>query len=87
MGAGIEKTWNIAEIKSYPNPAKDFLTIRIENENIKTITLFDILGNKLTTLNPNSREVTIDVSGFGSGVYLAKISTLEGLGSIKLILE
>jgi hypothetical protein len=87
LSAGIEKTLNIAEIKSYPNPAKDFLTISAKNENIKTITLFDILGNKVTTLYPNSREVTIDVSNFDSGVYIAKISTLEGVGSIKLILE
>jgi hypothetical protein len=87
LSAGMDKTWNIAEIKSYPNPAKDLLTISAKNENIKTITLFDILGNKVITIHPNSREVTIDVSNFGSGVYVAKISTLEGMGSIKLILE
>jgi hypothetical protein len=87
LSAGMDKIWNIAELKSYPNPAKDFLTISAKNGNIKTITLFGILGNKVKTLYPNSREVNIDVSNFGSGVYIAKISTLEGVGSIKLIIE
>jgi hypothetical protein len=87
LSNGIDQTFNIDEIKSYPNPAKDFLTISSKNKSIKTITLFDILGIQVTTLYPNSREVTINVSNFASGVYVAKISTLEGVGSIKLILE
>ncbi len=87
LSDGIDQTFNIDEVKSYPNPAKDFLTISSKNNSIKTITLFDILGIQVTTLYPNSREVTIDVSNFTSGVYIAKISTLEGVGSIKLILE
>jgi hypothetical protein len=87
LSDGIDQTFNIDEVKSYPNPAKDFLTISSKNKSIKTITLFNILGIQVTTLYPNSREVTIDVSNFASGVYIAKISTLEGVGSIKLILE
>ncbi len=87
LSDGIDQTFNIDEVKSYPNPAKDFLTISSKNKSINTITLFDILGIQVTTLNPNSREVTIDVSNFASGVYIAKISTHEGVGSIKLILE
>lgn len=87
LSNGIDYTFNIDEVKSYPNPAKDFLTISSKNRSIETITLFDILGNQVTTLYPNSREVTIDVSNFASGVYIAKVSTLEGVGSIKLILE
>jgi hypothetical protein len=87
LSNGIDHTFNIHEVKSYPNPAKDFLTISSKNNSIKTITLFDILGNQVTTFYPNSREVTIDVSDFASGVYIAKILTLEGVSNIKLILE
>jgi hypothetical protein len=87
LSNGSDHTFTIDEVKSYPNPAKDFLTISSKNTSITTITLFDILGNQVTTLYPNSREVTFDVSNFASGVYIAKISTLEGVGNIKLILE
>ncbi len=75
------------EISSYPNPAKDALTISSKNEQIKAITIFSILGNQVMNLRPNSLKTIVDVSNFASGIYIAKISTLSGSGSIKLIIE
>ncbi len=87
LSDGIDQIFNLDDISSYPNPAKDIVTISSKNKNIKTIILFDILGNKVTELNPNSREASIDVTNFASGLYIAKISTECGVGSIKLIVE
>ncbi len=87
LSDGIDQTFNMDGVTSYPNPAKDRLTISSGNKTIKTITLFDILGNQVTVLNPNSRKVTIDVSDFSSGVYIAKIVSPSGVSSIKLIIE
>ncbi len=87
LSDGIDQIFNLDDISSYPNPAKDIVTISSKNKNIKTIILFDILGNKVTELNPNSREASIDVTNFASGLYIAKISTESGVGSIKLIVE
>jgi hypothetical protein len=78
---------NRDEVRIYPNPAKDILTIRSKFKSIKTITFFDILGNQVKTLHPNSLDVTMDVAHLTSGLYIAKISTLEGVSSIKLIIE
>jgi hypothetical protein len=75
------------ELSSYPNPAKDQLTIRSENKIIETLYLFDILGNQIKALYPNSLKINIDVSDLSSGVYIAKVITLSGTGSIKLIIE
>ena len=72
---------------SYPNPAKDRLTINSVNKIIEKIVLFDILGNQVIVMQPNSQNVTIDVSNFASGVYIAKISTPLGVGSLKLIIQ
>lgn len=87
LSDGIDQTFNMDGVTSYPNPAKDLITISSENKTIETIFLFDILGNQVKVLHPNSRKTTIDVSNFASGVYIAKISTLSGTGSIKLIVE
>lgn len=87
LSDGIDQTFSIGDISSYPNPAKDFVTISSKNKDIKTITLFDILGKKVMELNPNTPEVTIDISNFESGLYIAKILTESGLGSIKFIVE
>jgi hypothetical protein len=85
--AGIDQLSKIEDIISYPNPANDRLTISSENNIIKTITLFDIRGHQVMILNPNSYGTTIDVAGFASGIYIAKISTPAGVGSLKLIIE
>jgi hypothetical protein len=74
-------------VYAYPNPASDQITIASENVAIETITLFDILGKQVAVLYPNSRNVTIDVTGFSKGIYIAKVSTPAGVGSIKLVIE
>ncbi|SDS41395.1 Por secretion system C-terminal sorting domain-containing protein [Formosa sp. Hel1_31_208] len=87
LSDGNDSSSNIDGVNAYPNPAKNYLTINAENKTIKTIALFDILGNQVTVLHPNSRNTTIDVANFASGVYIAKILTETGVGSIKLIIE
>jgi hypothetical protein len=78
---------NIAGIYSYPNPAKEVLAFSSENKTIASISLFDMLGNQVAVIQPNSLKATIDVSTFASGVYIAKITTPSGSGSMKLIIE
>jgi hypothetical protein len=82
-----DQALNTDDFMSYPNPAKDLFTISSRNKSITSLTLFDILGNEVKVLQPNSLEVTVDVSDVASGIYIAKISTLSGSGSIKVIVE
>jgi hypothetical protein len=82
-----DQSLNTDDFMNYPNPAKDLFTISSRNKNITSLTLFDILGNEVKVLQPNSLEVTVDVSNVASGIYIAKISTLSGSGSIKVIVE
>jgi len=74
-------------LSSYPNPARDNITIQSENDVMKSVILFDIVGNQVAVFLPNSREMNINLSNFASGLYIAKISTLSGSGSLKLIIE
>jgi hypothetical protein len=74
-------------VYAYPNPASDQMTITSENAAIETVTLFDILGKQVAVLYPNSRNVTINVAEFSQGVYIAKVATPAGIGSIKLVIE
>jgi hypothetical protein len=74
-------------VYAYPNPASEQMTITSENLAIETVRLFDILGKQVAVLYPNNRNVTINVSEFSQGVYIAKVSTPAGIGSIKLVIE
>ena len=82
-----DEVLSIDGVFAYPNPAKDRLTIRSEHKAIDKIMLFDILGNQMNVLYPNNLEVNIDVSNFASGMYIAKISTATGVGSIRFVIE
>lgn len=87
LSDGNTQSFNIESISSYPNPANDYITISSKSKTIKTITLFDILGNQVKVLHPNALKFTMDVADLASGIYIAKISTPLALGSIKLIIE
>lgn len=81
------KVFNIDDINIYPNPANDYVTISSKTEIIKSITLFNMIGNQVKALYPNALEATMDVADLASGIYIAKVSTPLGFGSIKLVIE
>ena len=74
-------------VSGYPNPAKNIFKITSKNRILERITLFDIRGNQVLDLIPNKLEASINVSNFANGIYIAKIATPKGVGSIKLIVE
>ena len=76
---------DFSETVVYPNPASSEWTIRASNTVIETIELFDILGKRVISLKPNSQEATIDASGLGTGIYLARLSANGASKTIRLI--
>jgi len=74
-------------VHAYPNPAKDQLTISSNGKIIQALTLIDLLGNEVIVLYPNVRQVNLNVADLASGIYIARISTFTGTGSIRLVIE
>lgn len=69
----------------FPNPANKQWTISTENTPIILIEVFDIQGNRILSIEPNTRIVNLDTSNFFSGIYTAKISTNSGTRSARLM--
>lgn len=66
------------EIKIYPNPTSDYLTIsNIENVNVSSITIIDTTGKIIKKLTSNFSK--IDVSHLSEGMYILNIETKEGM--------
>ena len=65
----------------YPNPTKGI--VNIEGKGAMTISVMNVLGQKIleTTANDNT---TIDLSGFGSGIYMVRIETENGIKTEKV---
>ena len=75
------------QVLVYPNPAKDKLYIRSENE-LTEVRISDILG-KQVFLNSNvkSNRIEVDLSDFTKGVYLVSINSPNRKSTKKLIVE
>ena len=71
----------------YPNPTKSSWNVNTKNSTISSISVFDVLGKKVLTLQPNSNETLIDGSNLEKGFYISKITTDKGVENIKLIKE
>jgi Leucine-rich repeat (LRR) protein len=72
--------------KVYPIPAIEFLNISaIQNVEIQSIAVYDILGQMVLAL-PNIKDTSkIDVSNLSSGNYFIKIKSDKGSASMKFI--
>jgi bifunctional DNase/RNase len=63
------------------------VSISAKNNTINRITLYDLLGEEIITLQPNSLVATVDVSNLANGIYIAEILTSSEKGSLKLVKE
>jgi len=74
----------VANFTIYPNPAKDILTITLENNEIlEKVTIYNNLGQKIKTISQN----TVDISNLAKGLYFVEVTTNKGKASKKVIVE
>jgi hypothetical protein len=72
----------------YPNPSNGIFNINLESVNNKyeTIEVYNLLGEKVFSETINNRaNVTIDLSQFSSGYYIARVKSEEKIVQLKLI--
>lgn len=80
------KSFEASNIKMYPNPAKNSVSIEA-NASIEKIAVYSILGQEVLSKKPNSNSTTIETSSLQRGTYIVK-STIGGkTATSKLIKE
>jgi len=66
------------EIKAYPNPATDFITVQITGSKSQVenyvIDLTDIQGKLLLKINPDSDSPKVNLQSYGAGTYFLSVS-------------
>lgn len=75
------------EIKVYPNPTSDFVTVHFSKTVEKPIYfLFDLSGRIIEQKNIESTDVKIDMTSFAGGSYILKLNSgQQPLQSFKII--
>jgi len=85
LSVGINETENIENnIKLYPNPVSDFLTIETAVK-IESILLEDLQGK--TILIPDINNNRVSLFQLNAGIYILKISTPEGIVRKRILKE
>ena len=67
-----------------PNPVKDILDIRA-NDPITSVTIYNLLGQKLTKVAGDGNAIGINLSGYAAGTYFATVIVGNASETVKLI--
>ena len=68
----------------YPNPVKDVLNITYTSE-ITSVTMYNLLGQEVMALQPNTNEVKVDMSNLSDGTYLLNVVSGSTVKAIKVV--
>ena len=84
----VTVTWdavqeNGKEIKLYPNPAKE--TLHIEGTDILQVELFNIVGQKVLSMNEGFEAIKLDQ--LPGGLYFVRLQTKQGEQNLKILIE
>ena len=78
---GLDEHWGQSSI--YPNPAKDML--HIEGKNILQVELYNIVGQKVLSINEGFETIKLDQ--LPSGLYFVRLQSKQGEQSLKILIE
>ncbi len=74
---------NAMKFKVYPNPVSE--TIFIEGIGKSTISIFDIMGNKVLQTNSVGYKTSIRVEALPKGIYTIKINDSNAEGTVRFV--
>ena len=80
---GVEDT--NSEFSIYPNPSSEWCQINTDEGEIASITITDLSGRVLNSVNPSSNRYVLDCSNWPIGTYLISVETENGISIERLI--
>ncbi len=76
-----------ADVVIYPNPAKELLTVGLNDAQQNKITVYDVVGKLVFQAETTTTQLNIDTKDFPQGVYLLQIQNETGIATKKIIKE
>lgn len=73
------------ELSLYPNPAVNTLNIKLENEQIQLIEIYDINGRLVLEERSNNQQ--INVASLSNGTYVCAVQTSNGTATKRFIIR
>ena len=70
---GVEDALLDNDLSIYPNPASDFITIKLKNSDKKKVQIYNIVGQLVEEVSISNNQ-KLDISKLSSGVYFVSIN-------------
>ena len=77
---GIEN-WLMNSISLYPNPAKEYIDVRVDELHVTGMEVYDVYGKLISTVSVVDNPTRINVSGLASGMYFVRVTTEQGVAT------
>ena len=72
-------------ISLYPNPVENLLIIQSNTSSVNKVEIFNIEGQQILEFSFDRRRIEIDLTQIPSGLYFAKISSINNIITKKII--
>jgi para-nitrobenzyl esterase len=87
QGVGVNNVLAQNDVKLYPNPAKEMVTIEVGFGTKNIITIVDLSGKVIETIESNKAHTNLSLNNLQTGIYFVNISNENGSITKKLIIE
>jgi len=74
---GIE-SWLLNSVSLYPNPAKEYIDVRVDQLIVTSMEVYDVYGKMINTVSVMDNPTRINVSGLAAGMYFVRVTTEQG---------
>ena len=76
---GID-SWLANSVSLYPNPAKEYVDIRVDGDlNVTMMEVYDVYGKLINAMNVIENPTRINVSNLANGMYFVRVTTEAGM--------
>lgn len=72
-------------VRLYPNPTSATITIESQTINLKSVEIFNSLGQLIQAIPNDNNQLSIDVSNLLTGTYFVKVHSDKGVGVSKFV--
>jgi len=88
--SAFEEEWK-NDIKLFPNPASHVVNFNFSNsiEHFRTLELYNINGRLIQKINltPSDSRISLDVTQWSAGIYLAKINATSASHTLRFMID
>jgi hypothetical protein len=84
---GSNNTIDNNKIYFFPNPASNIIQVRSQNEEVRSVEIYNMMGEVVKGFTISDLRITIDIKDLASGVYMLKVRTGRGVEVSKFIKE